>query len=87
MAIISDKERVKERWAEHFENVPSRDRCTGKDIEENEKVCDTLDMKQDLFFFFGRISDSNKRIKNNKNPRADCEVNGFLKYGDSVVRK
>ena len=48
-ATISDKERVKERWAEHFENVLNRDRVAGKDIEENEKVCDTLDVKEDLF--------------------------------------
>ena len=46
---ISDKERVKERWAEHFENVLNRDTVAGKDIEENKKVCDTLDVKQDLF--------------------------------------
>ena len=48
-ATISDKERVKERWAEHFENLLNRDRVAGKDIEENEKVCDTLDVKEDLF--------------------------------------
>ena len=48
-ATISDKERVKERWAEHFENVLNRDRVAGKDIEENEKLCDTLDVKEDLF--------------------------------------
>ena len=31
---------------EHFENVLNRDRVTTKDIEENEKVCDTLDVKK-----------------------------------------
>ena len=37
-AIISDKERVKERWANHFENVLlSQDRVARKDIEENKK--------------------------------------------------
>ena len=36
-AIISDKERVKERWAEYFENVVNRERVAGKDIEENKK--------------------------------------------------
>ena len=46
---INDKERVKERLAEHFENVLIRDRVAGKDIEENEKVSDTLNMKEDLF--------------------------------------
>ena len=48
-ATISDKERVKERWVEHFENVLNRDTVAGKDIDENEKVCDTLDVKEDLF--------------------------------------
>ena len=27
----------------------NRDTVAGKDIEENEKVCDTLDVKEDLF--------------------------------------
>ena len=48
-AAISDKEKTKERWAEHFENSLNRDRVEGRDIEENEKVCDTLDVKEDLF--------------------------------------
>ena len=39
-AVISDKRRFKER---------NRDRVTGKDTEENEKVCDTWDVKEDLF--------------------------------------
>jgi len=44
-ATINDKERVKERWAEHFENMLSQDAVAGKDIDENEKVCDALDVK------------------------------------------
>ena len=48
-ATISDKNRVKERWEEHFENMPNHDRITGKDKEKNKKVCDTLDVKEDLF--------------------------------------
>ena len=47
--ISSGKERVKERFAEHFENGLNRDRVARKDIEENEKVCDALDVKEDLF--------------------------------------
>ena len=46
-ATISDKEKNKERWVEHFENVLNRDTVAGKDIDE--KVCDTLDVKEDLF--------------------------------------
>ena len=34
---------------EHFENVLNRDIVAGKIIEKNEKVCDTLDVKEDLF--------------------------------------
>ena len=48
-ATISDKERVKEQWAEHLENVLNRDTVAGKDTEENEKVCDILNVKEDLF--------------------------------------
>jgi hypothetical protein len=44
-ATISDNERVKERWAEHFENVLNHDGVTEKYIRKNEKVCDTLDVK------------------------------------------
>ena len=49
MGPISDKEKVKERWVEHFENVLNRDTVAGKYIDENEKVCDILDVKEDLF--------------------------------------
>jgi hypothetical protein len=28
----------------------NRDRVTGRDTEENEKVCDTLDVKEDIFY-------------------------------------
>ena len=33
----------------NFENVLNRDTVAGKDIDEDAKVCDTLDMKEDLF--------------------------------------
>ena len=42
-----DKGRVK--WAEYCENVLNRDRVAAKDIEENKKVCDTFDVKEDRF--------------------------------------
>ena len=48
-ATISDEERGKERWAEHFENMLNQDRVAGKDIEEMKKAFDTLDVKEDLF--------------------------------------
>ena len=33
---------------EHYENMLNLDGVAGRDIEENEKVCDTLDIKEDL---------------------------------------
>ena len=84
-ATISDKERTKERWAEHFENLLNRDRVAGKDIEENEKVCDTLDVKEDLFCEEELVTIL-KGLKNNKAPGADRVVNEFIKYGGSEVR-
>ena len=82
-ATINDKERVKERWAEHFENVLNRDRVAGKDIEENEKVCDTLDVKEGLFCE-EELATVLKGL--NKAPGADSVANEFLKYGGSEVR-
>ena len=38
MSTTSDKERIKERWSEHFEVVLNRERAAGKNIEENQKV-------------------------------------------------
>ena len=49
-ATISDNEKVKERWAEHSEDVLNRDTVAGKDMGENEKVWDTLDMKEYFFY-------------------------------------
>ena len=48
-AKSSDKERFKDRWVEHFETLQNQDRVAGKDIEQNEKVCDTLDGKEDFY--------------------------------------
>ena len=48
-ATVNEKETVKYRWAEHFEIVLNRDRVAGKDIDKNERVCNSLDMKEDLF--------------------------------------
>ena len=84
-ATISDKERVKEIWAEHFENVLNRDRVTGKDIDENEKVCDTLDVKEDLFCE-EEVVTVLKGYKINEAPGADSVVNEFLQYDGSEVR-
>ena len=33
-----------------FEKVLNRDTVAGKDIEENKKVCDTLDVREDLSY-------------------------------------
>ena len=73
---------VKERWAEHFESVINRDMVAGKDIDENKKDCDTLDLKEDLFCE-EELATVLKGFKNNKAPGADSVVNEFLKYGGS----
>ena len=84
-ATINNKERVKKRWIEHFENVLKRDSVTGKDIEENEKVCETLDVKGDLFCEEELVTVL-KGLKNNKDSGADSVLNDFLKYGGYEVR-
>ena len=74
-----------ETWAEHFENLLNRDRVAGKDIEENEKVCDTFDVKESLFCE-EELATVLKGVKNNLAQGADRVENEFLKYGCSEVR-
>ena len=73
-ATVSDRERVKERWTEHFENVLNQDTVVGKDIEENEKECNTLDVKEDLFCE-EELAIVLKVLKNIKAQGVDCVVN------------
>ena len=80
------RKELKRDEAEHFENVLNWDRVAGKDIEANEKVCDTLDVKEDLFCE-EELATVLKGLKNNKAPGTDSVVNEFLKYGGSEVRK
>ena len=63
----------------------NRERVAGKNIEENEEVCDTLDVKEDLFCE-EELATVLKGLKNNKVLGADRVVNEFLKYGGSEVR-
>ena len=44
--LVIRKKLKKDGW-KHFENVLNRDTVARKDIDENEKVCDTLDVKED----------------------------------------
>ena len=76
---------VKERWVEHFENLLNRDTVARKDIDENEKICDTLDVKEDLFSE-EELATVLKGLNNNKAPGTDRVINEFLKYGGSEVR-
>ena len=63
----------------------NQDTVAGKDIDENEKVCDTLDVKEDLFCE-EELATVLKGLRNNKAPGADSMINEFLKYGGSRVR-
>jgi hypothetical protein len=65
--------------------VLNQNRTAGKDIEENEKVCDILDVKEDLFWE-EEIATVLSGSKNNKAPDADTVVNDFRKYGGYEVR-
>ena len=84
-ATFSVKAKVKERWVRHFENVLNLDTVLRKDIDENEKVCDTLDVKEDLFSE-EELAIVLKGLKNNKAPCADSVINEFFKYGGTDVR-
>jgi hypothetical protein len=63
----------------------NQDRVARKDIEGNEQVCDTLDVKEDLFCE-EELATVLKGLKNNKAPGTDRVANEFLKYGVSEVR-
>ena len=56
----------------------NQNRATGKDIEENEKVCDMLNVKEDLFWE-EELATVLSGLKNHKPQDADAVVNEFLK--------
>ena len=58
--------------------MQNRNKATEKYIGKNEKVCDTLDVKEDLFCEEELVIIL-KGLKNNKAPGADNVVNEFLK--------
>ena len=68
-----------------FENLLNRYTVAGKDIEENEKVYDTLDVKQDLFRE-KELATAIKVLDTNKAPGTDTVAKEFLKYGGSEAR-
>ena len=74
---------VEDGW--NNENVLNRDEIAGKNMEEKEKVCITLDVKEDVFCK-EELALMLKGLKNNKTLDADSVVNEFLKYGGSEVR-
>ena len=63
----------------------NRDTVAGKDVDESEKVCDTLNVKEDLFCE-EVLETVLKGLKINKAPGADSVINEFLKYGGFEVR-
>ena len=70
--LVIRKKLKKDADFERFE------RFAGKDIDENEKVCDTLDVKEDLFSE-EELATVLKGFKNNKAQSADNVVNEFFK--------
>ena len=70
---------------EYFENVLNHDRVTGKEIIKNEKVCDTFDLKEDLFCEEELVTVL-KGLKNSKAPGADTVGNECLKYSGDEFR-
>ena len=60
----------------------NRDRVAGKDIEQNEKkVCDTLDVKEDLFCE-EELATVLKGLKNNKAP---CAVSVGIRFSNTAA--
>ena len=57
----------------------NQDRVAANNIEENEIVCDTLDVKEELVIDL-------KGLKTSRAPGAHSMVNEFLKYDGSEVR-
>jgi len=50
VVIITHKEKVKERWAEHLKNAINLDGVAGKTQNfVHKKCCNTLGVKEDLF--------------------------------------
>ena len=58
----------------------NRERVEGNDVKENEKVCNTLHVKEDLFCE-KESATGLKGLKNNKAPGTDSVVNEFLNHG------
>ena len=55
----------------------NKDTIVGKEIEENEKACDTLDVKEDLFCE-EKLATVLKGLKNNKALSDDSVAISFL---------
>jgi len=84
-AIISEKERVKERWAEHSENVLDHHYRYRKRYGKIENASDALNVKVDLFCEEVMMIVV-KGLKNSKAKGDDGVVNEFLQYIDNKVR-
>ena len=82
---VTIRKDLNKRWAEHFENVLSQDTFARKDIEENENLCDTLDVKEDLFCEEELVTVI-KGLKNNKAPGADSVVNELFFFNMVVMK-
>jgi hypothetical protein len=84
--IIANKEGIKERWVEHFQellngNSEEIDECT-EDLPDRSEAdprgqADPPTLEQ--------VRDSMKALRNNKAPGADSLPGELLKYGDGVT--
>ena len=62
-----------------------RNKATRNHIEKNGKVCDTLEVKEDVFYD-EELETVLEGLDNNNISGASSEVNEFLKYGGCTVR-
>jgi hypothetical protein len=68
---------VKEKRVEHFENVLKWGKAIEKYLEKNEKVCETLEVKEGLFCE-EELETFIKRLRNSKVSNSDSVVNNFF---------
>ena len=79
------EEKAKDKIAEDLEDATRRHNSNISFWQENEKVYDTLDVREDLFCG-EELATVLKRLTNNRALSADSVINDFLKYSGSAVK-